>query len=582
MPDAEQNRRRRVDHPGTAETSTKSATSQNSALARLRSDPVEVERAELPPGDYVSPGFWVYRPDAAFPHMRKGDKDRATWEYFRREIDHNWYVDGRSSTVGFVNRDEASILYNAARMFPGKRCLEIGCWRGWSSAHIAAGSGGLEIVDPVLADPVWRADVEGSLERSGHLDRVTLHGVASPSAIEELAASDPRPWSFIFIDGDHEGEAPSRDAMAVIEHAAPDALIMLHDLAAPSVARALFFLREQGWNTMVLQTAQIMGAAWRGKVEFPSHRPDPDQPWTLPNHLHSFPVSGESLAERVERFGSVFEHLARGGGADENDLLLSKKARDAIEALEINLDTSRARSENAAKELKDLRADTQTQLQAIATTHARVLKEVQGDAQQQVEAMTASLDLLKREHGAERWRLYRMVQTLQSSVTQREVDVERLEAEVIETRRNSLELSSRWAESEFQLKSSQGRTEVLNDEAQGLRKRLLAAELRRNGLFSDLVLVRQHRDDLAAQVQSFSEQGVAEELGLTEEQDVAEDNGHMPGEVEGSSDEPHGEVSPRAQLKRFVARGRSLVGRAARRARRGSKRLFRMLPRMRR
>jgi len=166
VPDAEQ------DQPSTLEQPSTTMAPASPTLDRPVPDPVEAEDAELPAGDYVSPTFWVYRPDAAFPHMRIGDKDRATWGYFRREIGHNWYVDGRSSTVGFVNRDEASILYNAARLFSGKRCLEIGCWRGWSSAHIAAGAGNLEIIDPVLADPVWRADVEGSLERAGQLDRV--------------------------------------------------------------------------------------------------------------------------------------------------------------------------------------------------------------------------------------------------------------------------------------------------------------------------------------------------------------------------------------------------------------------------
>ena len=272
--------------------------------------PQRSETIALPAGDYVSQGLWVFRPDAAFPHMRLGDPSCTAWPYMRRDVSHNWYVDERAPSVGFVNRDEASILYNSGRLFVGARCLEIGCWRGWSTAHLAAGAGSLEVMDPVLADPDWRADVESSLTRAGLRERVELHALASPGGVAELARQNARAWSLIFIDGDHEGEAPRRDAKAAIAHAASDAMILLHDLMAPGPADALAYMRSRGWNTRVFQTSQIMGVAWRGTVEPVPHRPDPSQRWSLPEHLHSFEVSGEEPAQQAERFARVFAQSA--------------------------------------------------------------------------------------------------------------------------------------------------------------------------------------------------------------------------------------------------------------------------------
>src|SRR5205814_87672 len=79
----------------------------------------------FPDGDYVSPGLAVIRLDAAFPNMVVGDKTSATWPYIRREVPHNWYVDRRQPSVGFVSRDEAHILYNSALRCRGRQ-LEIG------------------------------------------------------------------------------------------------------------------------------------------------------------------------------------------------------------------------------------------------------------------------------------------------------------------------------------------------------------------------------------------------------------------------------------------------------------------------
>src|SRR5439155_22910268 len=87
--------------------------------------------------DYVSPGLRVVRPDDCFPHMRAGDLLHHPWKYLRRDVPHFWYADGRYPLMGFLNRDEATLLHNIALQFAGKPALEIGSWLGWSTCHMA-------------------------------------------------------------------------------------------------------------------------------------------------------------------------------------------------------------------------------------------------------------------------------------------------------------------------------------------------------------------------------------------------------------------------------------------------------------
>jgi len=246
----------------------------------------------LPEGDYISSNLESTLPDFAFPHLIKGNVSDSSWPYLRREIPHNWYVDSRNPTVGFVSRDEASILYNTAVMFKGKDCLEIGCWRGWSTVHLALGSRTLDVIDPVLADPNFASDVKAACARADVLDCITFFAASSPSAVHAVAHAAAKKWSLIFIDGDHDGDGPLRDAEVVAQHAADNAMVLFHDLASPHVTAGLDYFRRQGWQTRVYQTMQIMGVAWRGDVQPVDHKPDASITWDLPDHLSGYEVSG--------------------------------------------------------------------------------------------------------------------------------------------------------------------------------------------------------------------------------------------------------------------------------------------------
>lgn len=251
-----------------------------------------IDRALLPSGDYVSSGLEIVRPDECFPQMTKAEPRNHPWPYLRRHVPHNWYVDRRWPTIGWLSRDEASLLYNNARQFAGKPALEIGCFCGWSTCHLALAGLDLDVIDPILSRTDFAEMVRGCLRTAGVHKRVRLHGGESPATVEQLAGASGRGWSLIFIDGDHSGDAPRRDAEVCARYAADDAMILFHDLASPDVARGLAFYRDNGWQTLVYQTMQIMGVAYRGNVRPVPHRPDPNVAWSLPEHLQGLAVSG--------------------------------------------------------------------------------------------------------------------------------------------------------------------------------------------------------------------------------------------------------------------------------------------------
>jgi hypothetical protein len=242
--------------------------------------------------DYVADNLEAPVLDHLFPNMIEADKSASTWPYLRKEIDHPFRVDRRNPTVGFINRDEASILYANARAFKGRSGIEIGAWRGWSTAYlIASGLAPLNVVEPLLADKDWRREFEEMIRGAGGSATTILIPEKSPEAVVRLGESGVR-WSFAFVDGDHDGEAPTRDALALTPYLETAAMVLLHDLVSPHVAAALRALAAKGFGVMAYQTAQMMGVAWRGAIAPVAHRPDPAQHWRVPDHLAGILISG--------------------------------------------------------------------------------------------------------------------------------------------------------------------------------------------------------------------------------------------------------------------------------------------------
>jgi predicted O-methyltransferase YrrM len=253
---------------------------------------VPKESGDFPAGDYVSPGLRLIRPDDCFPFMGiVPDRTQITWPYFRHGVPHIYRCDRRSPGIGFVSRDEAHILYNTALLCRGQPALEIGCWMGWSTCHIALAGVVLDVVDPLLSNPDVHRSVSFSLDAAGVSQRVRLLADRSPAAVLRLHQTERRQWGFIFIDGDHDRPGPLLDAQVAHDVAAPDAMVMFHDLVSPEVAEGLDYLRDHGWNTLIYQTVQIMGVAWRGAAKPLAHVPDPSVAWSVPDHMASYLVA---------------------------------------------------------------------------------------------------------------------------------------------------------------------------------------------------------------------------------------------------------------------------------------------------
>lgn len=283
----------------------------------------------FPDKDYVSPGLSVVVPDVHFPRMKVGDRSGHPWKYLRREVPHFWYADDRFPLMGFMNRDEAAILYNLALQFAGKPALEIGGWLGWSTCHLALAGVSLDVIDPAHADPDLRAIVEQSLAGCGVSGHVNLTTKQSPEGIHELAAERGKTWNLFVIDGDHEEPAPERDVQACLPYADPDCAFVFHDLASPAVAAGLNFLQREGFNVLIYQTTQIMGIAWRGQVTPVAHIPDPDVPWQLPHHLVGLPVSGVDFDAHLGKRAPVIIETAESAGQGIGEAVERDSARVA-------------------------------------------------------------------------------------------------------------------------------------------------------------------------------------------------------------------------------------------------------------
>jgi predicted O-methyltransferase YrrM len=245
------------------------------AVRSQANPPQKIERY-----DYVPKNLEKVDLLAHFPSLVETDPRPINWPYLRRNVPHTFRTDSRSivNNIGVLSMEEAHILYNIAKSFAGQRGLEIGCHLGWSTAHLLAAGLDLDVIDPRLTERAHRGAVESSLEAAVPAAKYRLWAGFSPSIVPAVAATDERTYSFAFIDGDHDGEAPRLDVEAVMPHCAETACIMFHDVVSPHVAAGLRAAANAGWQVRVYNTMQVMGVAWRGDFEPFEHIPDERAP----------------------------------------------------------------------------------------------------------------------------------------------------------------------------------------------------------------------------------------------------------------------------------------------------------------
>jgi predicted O-methyltransferase YrrM/predicted nucleic acid-binding Zn-ribbon protein len=389
----------------------------------------------FPAGDYVSPGMVAVKLDRCFPRMVIGNPEDCRWPFLRGEVPHNWYVDVRHPIVGFINRDEVHILFNNALKFQGKRALEVGCWMGWSTCHLALAGLHLDVIDPILVESEFYDSITQSLEMAGVRERVQLIPGSSPEQVEAFAKETKRRWSFIFIDGNHEAPGPYRDAVICEQFADDDAMIVFHDLVAPDVADGLNYLQKKGWKTRIYQTAQIIGVAWRGNVEPVSHQPDPTVYWTLPNHLRRYaegatlePSGEQDLQDTLLRFQSQLEWLRLRWQASKAEIVDLNGHKDwfayQLQLTQGELDhfrRSHEQFEEMKVQLQSAQFDLQTAQSNLADTQSKL-------DQAQVQLTQTQLELADTKS---RWEQNRNVLAhLQSQLLKTQTELEQKQTQV--------------------------------------------------------------------------------------------------------------------------------------------------------
>jgi hypothetical protein len=255
---------------------------------RMFIKPDVMETPDIARYDYMSPGLADPQLLKYFPTLEAVDPKLVRWSYLRYRAPHLWRIDRRADPhipIGVLSIDEAVLLYNLAKPFSGRRALEIGCHYAWSTAHLVAAGLELDVVDPALTDSAHRLHVEDSLDQIKGAGTYKLWPGYSPFVISTVRASRPEPWSFAFIDGNHDRPGPRLDAEAVLPNCADDAMVVFHDLLSPDVAEGLRYFKMEGWHYRVYNTMQVMGVAWRGNVNPVTHVADPNVPKLFHSHL---------------------------------------------------------------------------------------------------------------------------------------------------------------------------------------------------------------------------------------------------------------------------------------------------------
>ena len=121
---------------------------------------------------------------------------------------------------------ERVLLYSLVFALKPSTCLEIGTFRGGSSAIICKamddnGRGKLVCIDPEprISEEVW----------STIQHRATLVQGASPGALTEASQAVSSKFDFALIDGDHSYQGALDDIEGVLEYLEDGAHIVLHD-----------------------------------------------------------------------------------------------------------------------------------------------------------------------------------------------------------------------------------------------------------------------------------------------------------------------------------------------------------------
>ncbi len=223
-------------------------------------------------------------PDIAqyFPHLQErvmphsmGQPVLSDWADMPDDHELKLY-----KNCGFLNRDEAAILYQCAKQVGGT-WLDIGGHTGWTALHIAHGTGSVvEVLDPMYAHPEFKQRAQGNVDRAG-ANVVFLHPYTSRMYFETMRHAENK-FSGVMIDGDHCWMNPLYDAVQAFKVLAPRGVILLHDFIGGPVREATKYLMCEGMKCRIYcASSQLLAVCWRGDFTPPDYTPDPSIDWEL-------------------------------------------------------------------------------------------------------------------------------------------------------------------------------------------------------------------------------------------------------------------------------------------------------------
>jgi cephalosporin hydroxylase len=131
---------------------------------------------------------------------------------------------------------ERVALYGLIFGMQPRNCLEIGTFRGGSSAIICGAMNDTGFGQLTCIDPMPKIDPELWSQLS---NRCRLFEGPSPDILSQVAKEISEPFDFALIDANHTYDAVRRDIVGVLPFLADSAYILFHDANYPDVKRAI-------------------------------------------------------------------------------------------------------------------------------------------------------------------------------------------------------------------------------------------------------------------------------------------------------------------------------------------------------
>jgi predicted O-methyltransferase YrrM len=226
-------------------------------------------------------------PDIAqyFPHLQErvmghslGQPVLSDWADMPDDHELKLY-----KNCGFLNRDEAAILYQCAMALgKDKRLsnvwLDIGAHTGWTALHMAAAGAYVTALEPMVAHSEFVSRTLGNIQRASMTASVNVLPVTSRMYFEGIWNSSQ--FDGVMIDGDHCWMNPLYDAVWSFKHLEPRGVILLHDFIGGPVREATKYLMCEGMKCRIYcASSQLLAVCWRGDFTPPEYTPDPKIDW---------------------------------------------------------------------------------------------------------------------------------------------------------------------------------------------------------------------------------------------------------------------------------------------------------------